>query len=1830
MEKRSRNCKLSHYSLLTTKHLNIYGCEFAKGYKGLEAVKYLEKELGISVAASTNITGKGGDWNLEVGQSIATISLPNYNGNLQYGAGPCMDAQTVTMNFNSVTNPPTITGTPNTVGSTYRYDSVLQGTGITQQVDAVFTLNALDFGSSTIQQSVNFNYDAPASTIGIDNNFQPSFIGSTLSPYPALGTYMLSQQWTVNFYLAGTNTPVNLPIIVQVYDNDGTVNSYRINEIITFDTPPSSIVTSSAGATPTTETVNGNTVTSDNTTQSGIGTGLQYMVYANYPSVSSFQITIKDSIQLSTTNLTWGSRYHSFIIGCQNPGTTNFPASADPDYESGTVSSTTGGIAISNVAANDTVSGVQVTLGAGGNATISAISFPSGITLDTTTGAITVTAGTAPGTYPVTYQLCDKLTPVNCVTQVDTIYVLVDTDGDGIPNLTDIDDDNDGILDAVEAPDCYYTGAEWLSGSRTDIKVSTSLTMNTTYNAPNELVDGDRGTALANAAVNFTATTTAAPTTVYNFEMPMPVQLDTLFLGYINTSSHFNASTVLKLQGSNDNSTWTDLNSGLTYSTTTATNGTTSVSGVTGTVNANVFPVTQNAGAYKYYRIYWVSGGGINATGYSNEAYFSTNTAYVPSANPKLTCTIDTDGDNIPNHLDLDSDNDGCSDAFEARTTTSTTANYQFPTTPSLNGGNGFYNDLQAVADTNAYIGIYDYFNAINASVKYCIDTDGDGIVDQYDLDDDNDGVLDVAECGNSTSVASTANWNLIGDAYRSGTDIVLTPDAQYQAGAAWYTDQVNTTQSFNYKAQINLGVNDGSGADGITFVISADSRKTNATGEVGWGLGAYDTYNNDWCDSSYQAGGSGCRGGIWPSMIIEFDTYDNGIDFGDSTANDHISIQNNSNAGQLWKNQYVDMGNIEDGLWHNVEIDYNGSVLKIYFDNVLKISTTTNISTDFLQGSSMAYIGYTSSTGTSTNLQQVRPTSFNYTAISCLDTDGDGIPNNLDLDSDGDGCPDAKEASVVGTLLSGSLQNGDGNGNVTSTVIDANAVAQGPYSDNGFADPLQSSADTNTYKLTYTYSYAIDNTKNFCLDTDGDGIPDLVDVDDDNDGILDAVEAPSCYYTKAEIAIPSFVTSDLIYTTGSNANLVDNTTTTTATFTGAQSTTGKTIFNITPLTPMKLDTLAFEMNVATSFLSATASSVQVQGWNGSAWINVTDSIQPATTSPAAAGGYVNIPITKNKANYSQYRLVGTSVSGTVAANAIRDIKLKTTSTYVPSAYPKLACSVDTDGDGITNDKDLDSDGDGCSDAKEAGVTALVATTSAPADMGATTGLANSVAPSPYSENGFSDALQSPTDTNAYNGTYTYQYATSSFINLCTDTDGDGISDFIDIDDDNDGILDAVEAPSCYYTQAEIAIPSAVSSSLTYSAGTNANLVDNTTTTTATFTGAQSTTGKTIFTITPVTPMKLDTLAFEMNGTTSFLSATASSVQVQGWNGSAWINVTDTITPPLQSPASAGGYVNIPITKNKANYSQYRLVGTSVSGTVAANAIRDIKLKTTSTYVPSAYPKLACSVDTDGDGILNQLDVDSDNDGCSDAYESGTVTSNIDTVAAPYGGNGFADALQAVSDTNMYKGIYTYQYATSSFINLCADTDNDGIPDVIDIDDDNDGILDAVEAPSCYYTQAEIAIPSAVSSSLTYSAGTNANLIDNTTTTTATFTGAQSTTGKTIFTITPVTPMKLDTLAFEMNGTTSFLSATASSVQVQGWNGSAWINVTDTITPPLQSPASAGGYVNIPITKNKANYSQYRLVGDFCFWYRSCQCYTRYKIKNDLYLCAKCLSKISL
>lgn len=96
----------------------------------------------------------------------------------------------------------------------------------------------------------------------------------------------------------------------------------------------------------------------------------------------------------------------------------------NPAPESGAATAGSAAVPIPNVAANDGVNGAAATLGTGGNATVAQSgSWPAGVSLDTTSGAISTTAALPPGSYALAYQLCDRAAPPDCATATDTLTV---------------------------------------------------------------------------------------------------------------------------------------------------------------------------------------------------------------------------------------------------------------------------------------------------------------------------------------------------------------------------------------------------------------------------------------------------------------------------------------------------------------------------------------------------------------------------------------------------------------------------------------------------------------------------------------------------------------------------------------------------------------------------------------------------------------------------------------------------------------------------------------------------------------------------------------------------------------------------------------------------------------------------------------------------------------------------------------------------------------------------------------------------------------------------------------------------------------------------------------------------------------------------------------------------------------------------------------------------------------------------------------------------------------------------------------------------------------
>ncbi|AZA62438.1 hypothetical protein [Chryseobacterium indoltheticum] len=432
----------------------------------------------------------------------------------------------------------------------------------------------------------------------------------------------------------------------------------------------------------------------------------------------------------------------------------------------------------------------------------------------------------------------------------------------------------------------------------------------------------------------------------------------------------------------------------------------------------------------------------------------------------------------------------------------------------------------------------------------------------------------------------------------------------------------------------------------------------------------------------------------------------------------------------------------------------------------------------------------------------------------------------------------------------------------------------------------------------------------------------------------------------------------------------------------------------------------------------------------------------PEITFTNANGRYVRIALTTNDGNANSAVTLQWSINGN-------------TFTGVPfSAVTSVPCTdIDTDNDGIPNRLDLDSDGDGCPDAVEAGTATQAGagntSTGTLVNTGGTqTGVANAIVgnntPAAYGTNGFYSGIETnDTSSAAYTGIYSYnQYAIVSTLNLCTDTDGDGIIDLNDIDDDNDGIADAVESPACFYTAAEANVISKINSQFTspdddQTDGDIQLLHDGATALTFNFNPFLATanpTGSNLFTIEYPTSLQLATLVVSNRISTT---VNANAVVVGSEDGITW---SAALTPPtLITAASATTPITFTITTS-IPYKFYKIQTGSVPGALAiANTIGEITSTVAASYIPSAHQKpVICSVDTDGDTIPNHLDLDSDGDGCSDLAESG-VSPATDIITPLL--------------TNNAGGSYGIANPNGSQLNpTAADVNNDGLNDSVDAD----------------------------------------------------------------------------------------------------------------------------------------------------------------------------------
>ncbi|MEN8810890.1 MAG: gliding motility-associated C-terminal domain-containing protein [Flavobacteriales bacterium] len=226
-------------------------------------------------------------------------------------------------------------------------------------------------------------------------------------------------------------------------------------------------------------------------------------------------------------------------------------------------------------------------------------------------------------------------------------------------------------------------------------------------------------------------------------------------------------------------------------------------------------------------------------------------------------------------------------------------------------------------------------------------------------------------------------SYQLFGDAFGvspfnvscpSDTCFTLTPDLQNKRGAVYGDELFDLTRPFDGTFCLFLGTKDANGADGFAFVL----KDTNVSliGGLGGGLG-YATLS--------------------PSIAIEFDTWNNG---GVDIPADHTSLNfNGSVTSPIVPSISLSptSGNVEDGMSHTARIVWTpaDTTLYMFFDNVLRFSHKVDLINRIFGGKTKVNWGFTSSTGGSSNLQQIcfpaKPVSNYYDTLcqdSCLDFD--------------------------------------------------------------------------------------------------------------------------------------------------------------------------------------------------------------------------------------------------------------------------------------------------------------------------------------------------------------------------------------------------------------------------------------------------------------------------------------------------------------------------------------------------------------------------------------------------------------------------------------------------------------------------------------------------------------------------------------------------------------------------------------------------------------------------------------------------------------------------
>ena len=997
-----------------------------------------------------------------------------------------------------------------------------------------------------------------------------------------------------------------------------------------------------------------------------------------------------------------------------------------------------------------------------------------------------------------------------------------------------------------------------------------------------------------------------------------------------------------------------------------------------------------------------IEAGGIDN---NNDGMADGTVGTTPSTNgiPKSAGTgntpTSTDGDGIPDYLDIDADNDGIPDNIEVQTT----ADYIAPS------GIG-----TSIKDTNNN-GIDDDYE-VGGKVFTPVDTDGDKIPDYLDADSDNDGILDIAENGDiqNTLAGKDTDGDGLDDAFDDNTDNPttgftvndgLTPDKKVINLSTLKKSFGDEDKDFdpNNPSTGNLDYRDikDNDNDGIADSIDLDD-------------------DNDGIPDTVENGGNLAEGDEDGDGIPNYlDNHDDG-NKGDGSTTDYTD-SNNDGIPDVYDNDgdgipnHFDLDSDNDGIPDIVEAggidtDGNGKVDDINTDGTLK----NDIDKDGLDDRYDANV----TGGTNGN------------NITNPDSDGDGIPDTRDLDSDNDGIPDLVEAG--GTDI-----NGDGK----VDTINADGTLKNDVDNDGFDDVVDGDVgqlgtpnnkdnalvvtgnDTNNDGKPDSYTTG---------DADGDGIPNHIDLDSDNDGITDITEAGG-------IDANGDGKIDNINTDGSLKNDADE-----DGFDDA------------------VDGSVNGSNNPNKALIVTGADTDNDGKPNSYPNGDTDKdgVLDFLDLDSDNDGIADIVEAGGIDTDGNGKVDDINSNGTLKNDKDNDgLDDRYDSNVTGGANGNNITNPDTDGDGIADAKDLDSDNDGIPDVVEAGGT------DANGD-----GIADNFLDT--DGDGFNDTvdgdvngtinknkaliLTGSTDDN--NDGKPDSYDTG-------DTDNDGIPNYLDLDSDNDGIPDLVEAGGIDTDGNGLVDTIQNNGKLRNDIDNDGfdDAVDGKVGTTNNIAKALIVTGAD--TNNNGKPNSYPNGDTDQDGILDMLDLDADND-----------GIPDLIEAGGVDEDGNGLVDNINRNGKLTNDTDNDGFDDAVDGKVGTtnnsnNALVVTGNDTDNDGKPNSYN----TGDSDKDGIPNHLDLDSDNDGIVDIIEAGGTDANRDGKVDNINNNGklTTDTNNDGFDDNVQNTPLIITGPDTDATNTTADgkpnayvkgdADLDGKPNFIDIDADDDGIPDNIE-----------------------------------------------------------------------------------------------------------------------------------------------------------------------